>query len=110
MFKWIYNRNGKAVALHCEDCVYDSNGYFLLWIWENNLYNMNGYHVGWVDGGVFYDSDNRVRGFTRDRSKSLPSTPRICGTPGYPGMSDRPRRPGFSVRPAVQDTVDGILF
>jgi len=96
MLEWIYNRNGRAVALNCDDCVFDSNGCFRLWKWENNLYNMNGNHVGWVEGGVFYDSQNRVLGFTRDHSKSLPSTPGICGTPGYPGISGKPSRPGFS--------------
>ena len=53
MLEWIYNRNGRAVALNCDDCVFDSNGCFRLWKWENNLYNMNGNHVGWVEGGVF---------------------------------------------------------
>lgn len=57
---------------------------------------MNGHHVGWVEGGVFYDSDNRVIGFTRDHSRALPSTPGICGTPGFPGIGGRPGRPGFS--------------
>lgn len=96
MLEWIYNRNGRAVALNCDDCVFDSNGCFRLWKLENNLYNMNGNYVGWVEGGVFYDSQNRVLGFTRDHSKFLPSTPGICGTPGYPGISGKPGRPGFS--------------
>ena len=60
MLEWIYNRNGRAVALNCDDCVFDSNGCFRLWKLENNLYNMNGNHVGWVEGGVFYDSQNPV--------------------------------------------------
>ena len=30
MKKWIYNRNGQAVALDCGDSVYDQNGNFVL--------------------------------------------------------------------------------
>ena len=45
MRKWIYNRNGQAVALDCGDSVYDQNGNFALWIHGRNLYNQDGDHV-----------------------------------------------------------------
>ena len=99
MAEWIYNRNGKATAIDCCDCVYDSEGHFRLWISGNNLYNMQGHHVGWVDGGVFYDRNNRVIGFIRNYTGYIPSLPGMGGTPGMPGLGGRPGRPTFSLVP-----------
>lgn len=99
MKKWIYNRNGQAVALDCGDSVYDQNGNFALWIHGHNLYNQDGDHVGWTEGGVFYDSNNDVIGFTRDHTQHLPSNPGYGGTPGIPGLEWKLGRPCFEGEP-----------
>ena len=63
------------------------------------MYNLNGKHIGWAENGVYYDSNNRTIGFTRDHTVHLPSIPGIGGMPGMPGLGGRPGRPGFSGTP-----------
>ena len=61
--------------------------------------NAYGNHVGWTEGGVFYDSNNDVIGFTRDHTQHLPSHPGYGGTPGIPALEWRPGKPGFEGEP-----------
>lgn len=99
MANWIFNRNGIATAIDCGDAIYDRTGRFRIWIYGKNLYNMYGYHIGWTESGVFYDSQNRILGFTQNCTGYLPSRPGISGTPAIPGLSGRPGKPGFSGEP-----------
>lgn len=96
MAKWIFNYRGMASAIVNGDSIHDRYGRHKLWIFGNSLYNHQGYHVGWAEGGVFYDGNNDVLGFTRDRTQHLPSIPGIGGTPGMPGLSGKPGMPGRS--------------
>ena len=52
-----------------------------------------------LEGGVFYDRNNDVIGFTRDHMQHLPSNPGSGGTPGMPGLGGRPGRLGFCGEP-----------
>lgn len=104
MAKWIFNRNGHAAALDCENVIRDKQGVVRLWVDSNVLYDLSGNHVGWTEGGVFYDINNKTIGFTNDHTGHIPSIPGIGAIPAMPAMKAIPAiaafktiqaRPGF---------------
>ncbi len=99
MSEWIFNRDGQPKLLFDQDCLRNNSGQVIAWIRNTSVYTMKGQHNGWFENGIFYDSANKVIGFLKNRTGSLPSTPGLAGAPGKPGFAGRPGRPGFAGTP-----------
>jgi len=99
MSEWVHNRNGRATLIYDSDCFRDNRGKVIAWISGNSVYTLRGKHCGWFEDGVLTDSRNKVLGFLRNSTGSLPSGPGLGGTPDTPGFAGRPGRPGFSGTP-----------
>ncbi|SRR5229473_7319750 len=99
MAGWLFDRNGRARILLDTDKLRNNRGRVIAWIGGGNVYSLQGHHVGWFDGGVVFDSDNRVIAFSGDHTAGLPWVPSLGGTPGIPGFAGVPGRPGLSGAP-----------
>ncbi len=99
MPNWVFDKRGRPALIQDDDCLRDLRGHVCAWLSGINVYSKRGRHVGWFEEGVLYDSHNRVIGFLRDATGSMPGRPGLNGTPGMPGFAGRPGKPGFAGAP-----------
>ncbi|WP_210149734.1 4-fold beta flower protein [Paeniglutamicibacter terrestris] len=95
----IFNKNGAVVAWLYGKDILDLGGAHRGFVNGSSVISyQKGYHLGWFEQGVFWDSQNRAIGMTRDISASIPR-PGLSGVPGRPGIGGRPGRPGIPGTP-----------
>jgi hypothetical protein len=100
MAEWVFDKQGRAALIYDRDCFRSKIGKVVAWLSNNNVYGTNGRHRGWFEKGIFYDSNNRAVGFTRDATGSLPSRPSTGGIPSTPPFFAKPLKPLFAGTPS----------
>jgi hypothetical protein len=94
MSEWLFNSKGTPCLILDGIYIRNDHGYVASWIFGPNVHSSKGEHIGWVEGGVFYDIQNRPILFTRNHTAYLPTKPGLTGTRSMPGFASPPGRPG----------------